>query len=98
MKREIVELDDLLLIEAEHVATQNGKTLSEAIGDALRQWVDSNRKPTRLSFIGMFESDGSLSSDPEELDRQLIEGLDPHEGWSPDRRGPSARDEREAKS
>ena len=98
MKREIVELDDLLLIEAEHVAMQNGKTLSEAIGEALREWVDANRKPTRLNFIGMFESDGSFSSDPEEIDRQLMEGLDPYEGWSPDRPGFAPRDEKEAKS
>lgn len=98
MRREIVELDDLLVIEAQHVAMQNGKTLSEAFSDALRQWVDANRKPTRLSFIGMFESDGSFSSDPEDLDRELMEGLDPYEGWSPDRRGPSSHDEREAKS
>ncbi|MFN8637680.1 MAG: hypothetical protein U0893_27830 [Chloroflexota bacterium] len=96
MKREIVELDDLLLIEAEHVAAQNGMTLNEVIAVALRQWVDANRKPNRLSFVGIFEGDGS-SSDPEELDRQLREGLHPHEGWSHERTGSVAKDPQEAK-
>jgi hypothetical protein len=94
MKRDIIEIDDLLLIEAEHVAAQNDVTLSEAIALALRAWVDANRKPNRLSFAGIFEGDGS-SSDPEELDRQLRAGLHPHEGWSPSRAGLSAKDVRE---
>lgn len=96
MKREIVELDDLLLIEAQHVAAQNDKTLSEAIALALRTWIDANRKPNRLSFVGIFAGDGS-SSDPEELDRQLLEGLHPYEGWSHEPRGRSAKDPQESK-
>ena len=43
MKQIIVELDDLLVIEAEHVARQNGKTLSEAVASALQTYVDTNR-------------------------------------------------------
>jgi hypothetical protein len=97
MKREIVELDDLLLIEAEHVAKQNGKSLSGFMSDALRQHVDSNRKPTRLSFIGMFEGD-ARPSEPEDLDMELREGIDPHEGWSHDPWPVPADDRRQASS
>jgi hypothetical protein len=89
MKREIVELDDLLLIEAGLVAKQQGKTLDEVVGAALRQYVDANIRPPDLSsIIGMFQSDGSFSSDPEEIDRELMEGIDPYEGWSHDPRPP----------
>lgn len=94
MRREIFELDDMLLIEIQQVAKQYGKTLDEAVGDALRQWVDTNRKPNRLPFIGMFDGPGT-SADQVELDRVLREGIDPYEGWSPDRpdRQPSQRSE-----
>jgi metal-responsive CopG/Arc/MetJ family transcriptional regulator len=83
MKREIVELDDLLLIEAEHVAKQNNKTLSEAIGVALRAWVDANRKRTLPSIVGIVNV--PMSWTQEEIDQELIDGLDPYEGWSPNR-------------
>jgi hypothetical protein len=83
-KRAIVELDDLLVIEAQHVDQQQGKTLSEVVSAALREYVDTNRKPTRISFIGIGGGDGEPYTQ-EDLDRELIEGLDPLEGWSPDR-------------
>jgi metal-responsive CopG/Arc/MetJ family transcriptional regulator len=85
MKQEIVELDDLLVIEAQHVAQQHGKTFSEAVAAALREWIEANRQPTRqLSCAGIIDVDWSPT--PEEIDRELMEGLDPIEGWSPDRR------------
>jgi len=86
MKQIIIELDDLLVIEAEHVARQSGKTLAQAVTEALQTYVDTNRKPTRLSFIGIGEGDGRPYT-AEDLDRELREGLDPIEGWSPDRHG-----------
>jgi hypothetical protein len=87
MKREIVELDDLLLIEAEVVAKQQGKTRDEIVSAALRQYVDAHIRPPDLSsFIGMVRSDGSFSSEPEEMERELKDGIDPYEGWSHDPR------------
>jgi len=86
MKQIIIDLDDLLVIEAKHVAQQNGKTLSQALAEALQTYIETNRKPTRLSFIGIGEGDGRPYT-AEDLDRELREGLDPLEGWSPDRRG-----------
>lgn len=86
MKQEIVELDDLLSIEARHVAQQQGKMLSEVVAAALRAYVDANRQPTRLSIVGIENVDWSPSA--EEIDQELVKGLDPVEGWSPDRSAP----------
>lgn len=94
MRREIVELDDLLVIEAGVVAKQQEKTFDEVVDAALRAYITANRKPNRLPFIGMFDGPG-LSADSDEIDRVLREGIDPYEGWSPDRpvRNPSERRE-----
>jgi hypothetical protein len=52
MKREIVELDDdLQLIEAGVVAKQQGKTLDEIVGMALREYVTANIRPPDLSGL-----------------------------------------------
>jgi hypothetical protein len=83
-KQEIIELDDLLVIEAEHVARQQGKSLSEVVAAALRAYVDANRQPNCVSFIGIGESDGTPRT-VEEQNQVLIDGPDPVEGWSPDR-------------
>jgi hypothetical protein len=85
MKREIVELDDDLVAEAERLASKNGKTLSEAVEAALRDWVDAHGRRSLPSFVGMANVPTSWTQ--EELDRELIDGLDPYEGWSPDRSG-----------
>ena len=97
MKREIFELDDLLVIEAAVVAKQQEKTLDEVVAAALREYIAANRKPNRLPFIGMFEG-SETSSDPEEIDRVLMEGIDPYEGWSPDRPTGRPAQHREATS
>jgi hypothetical protein len=34
----------------------------------------------------MVRSDGSFSSEPEEMERELKDGIDPYEGWSHDPR------------
>ena len=82
MKREIVELDDLLLIEAGVVAKQQGSAWTKSSATALREYIDatSSRRSVRLHRDR--RSDGSFSSDPEEIDRELMDGLDPYEGWS----------------
>jgi metal-responsive CopG/Arc/MetJ family transcriptional regulator len=89
MKREIVELDDDLLTEAERIARQSGKTLSEAVGVALREWIDANQRRPLPSIVGMVNV--PMSWTQEELDQELMDGLDPYEGWSPDRPGPRDR-------
>ena len=86
MKREIVELDDDILVEAERIARQNGKTLSEAVEAALRDWVDAHHRRPLPSIVGMVNVPTSWTQ--EELDQELMDGLDPYEGWSHDRPGP----------
>ena len=83
MKREIVELDDDLLAEAERIAKLNGKTLSEAVGIALRDWVDASQRRPLPSIVGMVNV--PMSWTQEELDQELMDGLDPYEGWATDR-------------
>ena len=97
MKREIFELDDLLVIEAAVVAKQQEKTLDEVVDAALREYIAAHRKPNRLPFIGMFEG-SETSSDPEEIDRVLLDGIDPYEGWSPDSRERRSEEPSGAKS
>jgi hypothetical protein len=84
MKRGNVELYDLLLREAQAVADRQGKTLNDVVGAAVQAYVSANAPPRRLSFIGI----GASSGPPitlEEQDKLLRQGLDPVEGWSPDR-------------
>jgi len=85
MKRQIIELDDMLLIDAEVVAKQQDTTLDEVMAAALREYIAAHRQPNRLSFIGMFEGPDDAGSDPEEIDHVLREGIDRYEGWSPDK-------------
>ncbi len=92
MKRTTIMADDELLLEAKHLAQAEGRTLTALIQDALREYLDVHRPKRRLACAGIVNVDWSPTA--EEIDRELIRGLDPIEGWSPDRselREPAAR-------
>lgn len=82
MKQITIELDEALIAEAERIAQQRGSSLTEVIDYVLGQYVDSVRRQPILAIAGMFSFPDS--STPEDLDRELMEGLDPVEGWSHD--------------
>jgi hypothetical protein len=97
MKRTTIMADEELLLEAKHLAQRESKTLSALVQDALQEYIAKHRPKRHISFIGIGESDGSPLS-VEDQDRMLREGLDPIEGWSPNRSGLRRREEAEAQS
>jgi hypothetical protein len=86
MRRTTIVADEGLLLEARHLADHENKTLSALIQDALREYIAGHRPKRHISFIGIGESTGS-SLTVEEQDQLLRDGLDPIEGWSPNRSG-----------
>jgi metal-responsive CopG/Arc/MetJ family transcriptional regulator len=83
MKRTTIMADDELLLEAKYQAEREGRSVSALVQDALREYIETHRPKRRLLSAGIVNIDWSPSA--EELDRILIDGLDPIEGWSPDR-------------
>ena len=83
MKRTTILADEELLCEAKELAAKQGLTFTALVQEALRNYIAMHRLPRRISFAGMGRSGRSLT--PEEMDRMLVAGLDPIEGWSPDR-------------
>jgi hypothetical protein len=84
MKRTTIMADEELLLEAKLLAQRESKTLSTLVQEALREYIAGHRQRRHISFIGIGESDGSPFS-VEDQDQMLRDGLDPIEGWSPDR-------------
>ena len=84
MRRTTIMADEELLLEAKHLADRENRTLSALIQDALREYIAGHRPRRHISFIGIGESSGP-SLTVEEQDQLLRAGLDPIEGWSPDR-------------
>lgn len=85
MKRTTIVADEGLLQEAKHLARYEQRTLSALMEDALREYIAGHRPKRTISCAGIVSVPISLS--PEEIDRALMDGLDPVEGWSPDRSG-----------
>jgi hypothetical protein len=83
MRRTTILADEHLLIEAKHLATREVKTFTALLQDALRDYVERHRPKRRVSFAGIGRSGESRTS--EQMDAELIAGLDRHEGWSPPR-------------
>ncbi|MBI2938996.1 MAG: type II toxin-antitoxin system VapB family antitoxin [Chloroflexi bacterium] len=84
MKRTTILADEDLLLEVKHLAAQEGKTLAEAVREALRAYVQAHRQPRRLSFVG-----AGRSGEPSVVRREesiLTAEIDAIEGWSPRRR------------
>ena len=92
MRRTTILADEELLLEAKYLAKNENKTLSALVQDALREYIVGHRRKRQISFVGIGESSGpSLSV--EEQDQLLRDGLDPIEGWSPNRSGLGRSDE-----
>jgi metal-responsive CopG/Arc/MetJ family transcriptional regulator len=85
MKRTTIMADEELLLEAAHLARQQGRSLSAIVSEALRAYLAAQRPARRISCAGIVNVPMSLSA--AQMDRDLIDGLDPIEGWSPDRSG-----------
>lgn len=56
MKRTTILADEDLLIEAKFLASRQGKTLTEVIQEALRDYVRAHQSPRRISFTGLGHS------------------------------------------
>jgi predicted transcriptional regulator len=87
VKRTTVLLDDALLIEAQALAEQRSMTFTSLISEAIRAYIQANRMPRQISCIGIGRSDrprGTLRDGGDEA--ELRAGIDPVEGWSPQRR------------
>lgn len=95
MKRTTILADSELVLEAKHLASLEGRTFTALVQDALRDYVEAHRPARRrISFAGIGRSGSSLTA--EEMDRMLIAGLDPIEGWSPRRSEPIEAETRDA--
>ena len=84
MKRTTIALDDDVLLEAKYQAQDENRSLSAVIQDALEEYIKAHRPKRKMSSAGIVNV--PISWTPEEMDRELMEGLDPIEGWSHDRR------------
>lgn len=88
MKRTTILADEELLIEAKHLAAQTGKTLTEVVQQALREYIEANRPKRRISFAGRWRSE---ETDVSLRDEEILRAeIDPIDGWSP-KRSPSAQ-------
>ncbi len=83
-KRTTIMADPELLLEARSFAKDQGTTFTALVHDALREYLENHSRPRELpDWVGAFSSGESWGV--EEQNRQLVEGLDPIEGWSPNR-------------
>jgi hypothetical protein len=82
MKRTTIMADESLILEAKHLAEQEGRTFNAVVQDALREYLANHRpRQRRISFAGIGRSGKSLSF--EEQEELIRNGL----GWdslSPD--------------
>jgi hypothetical protein len=81
MKRTTILADEDLLTEARYLATQQGRTLTELIQEALREYVRGHQTPRRISFTGLGHSgQPDLWRREEEI---LASEVNATEGWAP---------------
>ena len=81
MKRTTILADEDLLTEARYLATQQGKTLTDVIQEALREYVRAHQSPRRISFTGLGHSgEPRLWQKEEEI---LASEVTPTAGWAP---------------
>ena len=85
MKRTTIMADEALLLDARHLAQQQGMTFTALLQDALREYIAAHRPPRRLpEFVGLgHSSEPNVAERDEEI---LAAEIDPIEGWSPRRR------------
>ena len=84
MKRTTILAEEGLLLEARHLAQQQGQTFTQLVQAALVEYIQAHTPQRRLpEWIGMGHSgDGTFASRDEEI---LAAEIDPIEGWSPGR-------------
>lgn len=78
--------DEHILLEAKHLARQQGKTFTAVVHEALGEYIQQHRAAARhLSLVGI----GASNLPPlaaEEMDDFIRGGIDSAAGWSPRRR------------
>jgi metal-responsive CopG/Arc/MetJ family transcriptional regulator len=56
MKRSTIFIDEELEEDIKHVAKIKGKKVSQVIREALKEYIEKNRRKKKLSFIGIGKS------------------------------------------
>ncbi len=84
MKRTTVFVEDDLLLEAQHLAKQRETTFTEVIQEALRAYVEANRSPRHISFIGIGHSGRSVEEFQPGWDEEELRAGIGVNGWSHD--------------
>ena len=56
MKRSTIFIDEEIEADIKHVAKVKGKRVSEVIREALREYIDKNKRKRKLSFVGIGKS------------------------------------------
>jgi hypothetical protein len=83
MRRTTILADEQLLVEARYLAERQGRTFTDLVQEALREYIRAHRAPRQLSIIGIARSnEPNVARRDEEI---LAAEVDPIEGWSPRR-------------
>ena len=82
MKRTTIFVDDDLLLEAQHIAKQRETTFTEVVQEALRAYVQANRAPRRISFIGIGHSGRPTQELQDGWDEAVLRAEVGANGWS----------------
>ena len=85
MKRTTIITDEALFLEAKYLAARDGKTFTDVVREALREYVTSHQEASPLSIVGIGRSGASDVS--ERVDEILKAEVTPTEGWAPRRAG-----------
>ncbi len=85
MKRTTVFVEDDLLLEAQHLAKQRETTFTDVIQEALRAYVQANRSPRHISFIGIGHSGRPAHELHDGWDEQVLRTEIGVNGWEPRR-------------
>lgn len=86
MKRTTILLDEALLLDARHLAQQQGTTFTALIDDALRAYIQARRAPRHLACLGIERSEQPTHTLRDGGDEAALRvGIDRVGGWSPRR-------------
>ena len=86
MQRTTIFVDDDLLLEAQHIARQRETTFTEVVQEALRAYVQANRAPRRISFIGIGRSGRPAQELQDGWDEAVLRAEVGADGWSHQKR------------
>lgn len=74
MKRTTILVDESLFLELKHQANREGRTVSELVREALKNYLRRGEKKRALSFVGAGKSGrGDISEKSEEIPEQAFE-------------------------